>query len=404
MKGLLSGIRVLDLTRMLSGPYGTMLLGDLGAEVIKIEDHVGDFTRYGGHLTPGGISTYFLSINRNKKSVILDLKNPKGREVFYGLVKVSDVVIDNMRPEALRRLRCDFEDLRAFNPNIISCSISGYGHTGPYKNRPAFDLTVQALSGAMALTGEAGGPPCKMGLPVGDVAGGMFAVIGILSALHQRQLTGEGRKVDIALMDCLVSMSCYLAAQYLSTGMDPGPQGSRHELVVPYEAFRAKDNWVVVTCVTPKFWEGLCRSLGLEELLTDERFSDGVKRLGNYQTLTPILRDAFGKKSAKEWLEILEREGVPCAPVNTLGQTLVDPQVIERHMVVDVPHPGGGEVRLAGNPVKISGLEDRFSAPPALGGQTVEVLKELLNYSDAQIRELEAEKVIGSFRREESGN
>jgi CoA:oxalate CoA-transferase len=282
MNNLLSGIRIVDLTRMLAGPYGTMLMGDLGAEIIKIEDHAGDFTRFGGRDPEGGTGTYFLSVNRNKKSVVLDLKHPEGKEIFYDLVKISDVVIDNMRPQALKGLGCDFEDIKEYNPKIISCSISGFGHSGPYRDRPAFDLTVQALSGAMGLTGEEGGPPCKMGLPVGDVAGGMFAVIAILSALHRRQETGRGQKLDIALLDCLVSMSSYLTAFYFANGQDPGPQGSRHEVVVPYQAFPCKDRWIVVTCVTPKFWQGLCRALGLEELIEDKRFEDSQGRLENY--------------------------------------------------------------------------------------------------------------------------
>ncbi len=397
-RGLLSGIRVLDLTRMLAGPYGTLLLADLGAEVIKIEDHLGDFTRYGGHVTPGGVGTYFLAVNRNKRSVVLDLKHPKGREVFYDLVKVSDVVVDNMRPEALRRLGCDFDDLKRFNPRIISCSISGFGHTGPYRDRPAFDLIIQALSGAMGLTGHPGAPPCKMGLPVGDVAGGMFGVIGILAALHHRERTGEGRKIDVALLDSLVSMSSYLAAHYFATGEDPGPQGAKHELIVPYETFPTRDAWIVVTCVTPKFWEGLCRALGLEELLEDDRFDDLVKRRENHDALAEILRGAFQRKTAREWLEILEREGVPCAPVNTLAEALADPQVIHRGMVASVPHPRGGEARLAGNPVKASGIEEVFTAPPELGGQTREVLVELLGYSEERLLALEREKAIGMYR------
>jgi crotonobetainyl-CoA:carnitine CoA-transferase CaiB-like acyl-CoA transferase len=398
MNGLLSGIRILDITRMLAGPYGTMLLGDLGAEVLKIEDHLGDYTRYSSSSTPGTLGNYFLSVNRNKKSVVLDLRLPQGREIFYELVKISDVVIDNMRPQALRRLKCDFDDLKPFNPRIISCSISGFGSSGPYRDRPAFDLTVQALSGAMGLTGEPGGAPVRMGLPIGDVAGGMFAVIGILSALQERQRTGQGRKVDISLLDCLISMSSYLVGHFFATGLDPGPQGSRHEMVVPYEAYPAKDRWLVVTCVTPKFWEGLCRALDLEALITDQRFLDGTKRRENYLGLQSILREAFRKKPVQEWLQLLEKEEVPCAPVNTLAQALNDPQVIHRHMVVDVPHPTGGKIRLAGNPVKVPGIEESFMAPPELGGHTREVLKDLLGYSDTRIQQLENDKIIGLYK------
>ncbi|MBU2547556.1 MAG: CoA transferase [Proteobacteria bacterium] len=400
MKGLLSGVRVLDLTRMLAGPYGTMILGDLGAEVIKIEDQIGDFTRYGGHVTPGGVGTYFLSINRNKKSVVLDLKRAEGREVFYDLVRISDVVMDNMRPEALRRLKCDYEDLKPHNPRIISCSLSGFGRYGPYRDRPAFDLTVQALSGAMGLTGQPDGEPCRMGLPVGDVSGGMFAVIAILAGLQYRNATGEGRKLDVSLLDGLISMTTYLSAYYFMTGEDPGPQGSRHELIVPYEAFPTRDIWIVVTCVTPKFWEGFCRALEVEELITDERFDDPEKRRQNHGLLIPILRDVFSRRTGREWLERLEAEEVPCAPVNTLARALEDPQVLERNMVVTVPHPRAGDIRVAGNPIKAVGLEERFESPPELGGQTREVLADLLNYTEERINQLETEKVIGIYREE----
>jgi CoA:oxalate CoA-transferase len=394
MKGLLSGLRIMDLTRMLAGPYGTMLLGDLGAEVIKVEDPLGDFTRYSGG-EPSGLGTYFLSVNRNKKSVVLDLKNPRGLEAFYDLVRCSDVVMDNMRPKALRRLKCDFADLEPINPRIISCSISGFGHTGPYRDRPAFDLTIQAISGAMGLTGEIGGPPLRMGLPVGDVAGGMFAVIGILAALQERQHSGRGRKIDISLLDCLTSMSSYLAGHFFATGEDPGPQGSRHELVVPYEAFPTKDRWLVVTCVTPKFWEGLCRALDLKALVEDPRFLDGIKRRENYLELQKILRQAFQKRTVEEWLPRLEKEGVPCAPVNSLAQALGDPQLRERRMVVQVPHPKGGQISLAGNPVKASGMEDVFEAPPVLGAHTVEVLRGVLGYSEERIQSLKDDGAIG---------
>jgi len=375
-----------------------MILGDLGAEIIKIEDRMGDFTRYGGHVTPGGIGTYFLSINRNKKSVVLDLKQPAGLAVFYDLVKICDVVVDNMRPDALRRLGCDYEKIKHYNPGIISCSLSGFGHSGPYRDRPAFDLIVQALSGAMGLTGEPGGAPCRMGLPVGDVAGGMFAVIGILAALNHRRTTGQGMKIDVGLLDCLVSMSTYLSAYYFMTGDDPGPQGSRHELIVPYEAFPTKDRWIVVTCVTPKFWECFCRALDMEELIRDERFDTAEKRLKNHDQLTKIIKDTLIRRPGDEWLQRLEAQGVPCAPVNTLAQALEDPQVKERKMTISIPHPRAGEVRLAGNPIKAIGMEERFQCPPELGEHTHEVLAGLLEYPEEKILELEARKVIGIHR------
>lgn len=386
MRGLLSDVRILDLTRMLAGPYGSMLLGDMGAEVIKVEDPGGDYTRLA--------NSYFLSINRNKKTIVLDLKKPQGLEILYDLVRVSDVVLDNMRPRALKKLRCDYEDLKKVNPQIISCSLSGYGHTGPYQDRPAFDLTIQALSGAMSLTGEKDGPPIRMGLPVADVAGGMFAALGIVSAVHYRDTTGIGQKLDISLLDGQISMATYLAAYYLVDGVVPGPQGSRHETIVPYEAFQTRDIWIVVTCVTPKFWEGFCRALELEELITDERFMDGAHRLANYDELIPIIQERFLEKTGDEWIQLLEKEEVPCAPVNTLDRTLNDPQVLSRNMVIEMQHSRLGRLRLAGNPIKASEAEEGFTPPPELGEHTEVILREILGYSQDRIDKLKEEKVI----------
>jgi CoA:oxalate CoA-transferase len=395
MKGLLSGIRILDLTRMLAGPYGTMLLGDMGAEIIKIEDSAGDFTRVASQITHDGVSAYFLSVNRNKRSIILDLKNPEGKAVFCEMVKVSDVVVDNMRPQALRKLKCDFDDLKKFNPKIISCSISGFGHTGPYQDRPAFDLTIQAWSGGMGLTGEKGGAPVRMGIPLADLAGGFFGALAIVSALLNRNITGKGQKLDISLLDCQISLTSYLAAYYFIGGMIAGPQGSRHESIVPYEAFKTKDIWVVVACVTPKFWEGLCRVLGLEQLISDERFKDTMKRLVNHDALFPILQKAFLQKTADEWLRKLDQEGVPSAPVNTIDRALNDPQVLERNMVVEIDHPRG-KFKLAGNPIKTPGPgEEVFLPPPDHGEHTEEILRDLLGYSEEKIKELKAQKAVG---------
>lgn len=388
MRGLLSDIRILDLTRMLAGPYGSMLLGDMGAEVIKVEEPGGDYTRLA--------NSYFLAINRNKKTIVLDLKKPQGLEILYDLVRVSDVVLDNMRPKALKKLRCDYEDLKRVNPQIISCSLSGYGHTGPYQDRPAFDLTIQALSGAMSLTGERDGPPVRMGLPVADVAGGMFAALGIVSALHYRDKTGIGQKLDVSLLDGQISMATYLAAFYLIDGVVPGPQGSRHETIVPYEAFRTRDIWVVVTCVTPKFWEGFCRALELEELISDERFTDGAHRLANYDELIPIIQKRFLEKTGDEWIRLLEKEEVPCAPVNTLDRTLNDPQVLSRNMVIEMEHSRLGRLRLAGNPIKASEAEESFTPPPELGEHTEVILREMLKYSQDRIDKLKEEKVIAT--------
>jgi CoA:oxalate CoA-transferase len=395
MKGLLSDLRILDLTRMLAGPYGTLLLADMGAEIIKIEDHNGDYTRLGVMTSIGKMGAYFLALNRNKKSVVLDLKNPKGLDIFYEMVKVSDVVVDNMRPQALKRLKCDYEDLKKVNPKIISASLSGFGHTGPFKDKTAFDLTIQALSGGMSVTGEVGRPPVRMGFPMGDVGGGMALALSIVSAIHYRDRTGEGQKLDISLMDVQISLASYLTSYYLVGGILSGPQGSRHGTIVPYEAFQTKDIWMVVACVTEPMWEGLCIALELEELIIDERFDNSLKRLKNHDELISILQERFLTKTADEWISRFDESSVPCAAVNTIDRALSHPQTLARDMVIEIDHPHFGSFKLAGNPIKASKVKDVFVSPPQLGEYTAEVLKGVLGYSDAKIKELKDQKLIG---------
>ena len=403
MKGLLSDLRILDLTRMLAGPYGTLLLADMGAEIIKIEDHNGDYTRLGVMTSIGKMGAYFLALNRNKKSVVLDLKNPKGLDIFYEMVKVSDVVVDNMRPQALKRLKCDYEDLKKVNPKIISASLSGFGHTGPFKDKTAFDLTIQAISGGMSVTGEVGRPPARMGFPMGDVGGGMALALSIVSAVHFRDKTGEGQKLDISLMDVQISLASYLTAYYLVGGILSGPQGSRHGTIVPYEAFQTKDIWMVVACVTEPMWEGLCIALELEELIIDERFNNSLKRLNNHDELISILQERFLTKTADEWIARLDESSVPCAPVNSIDRALSHPQTLARDMVIEIDHPRFGPFKLAGNPIKASAVEDVFVPPPQLGEYTAEVLKGVLGYSDDKIKELKDQKLIGVLEEEADG-
>lgn len=403
MKGLLSDLRILDLTRMLAGPYGTLLLADMGAEIIKIEDHNGDYTRLGVMTSIGKMGAYFLALNRNKKSVVLDLKNPKGLDIFYEMVKVSDVVVDNMRPQALKRLKCDYEDLKKVNPRIISASLSGFGHTGPFKDKTAFDLTIQAISGGMSVTGEVGRPPARMGFPMGDVGGGMALALSIVSAVHFRDKTGEGQKLDISLMDVQISLASYLTAYYLVGGILSGPQGSRHGTIVPYEAFQTKDIWMVVACVTEPMWEGLCIALELEELIIDERFNNSLKRLNNHDELISILQERFLTKTADEWIARLDESSVPCAPVNSIDRALSHPQTLARDMVIEIDHPRFGPFKLAGNPIKASAVEDVFVPPPQLGEYTAEVLKGVLGYSDDKIKELKDQKLIGVLEEEADG-
>jgi len=396
MNSLLSGIRILDLSRVLAGPYGTLLMGDLGAEVIKIEDpQEGDPTR---NITPqkvGGEDPYFLGLNRNKKSITLKLTIPQGKEVFHRLVKICDVVYDNFRPDVLEKLGADYDTLKKVNRRIISCSVSGFGHTGPLQNRPAFDLTLQAMGGAMSVTGEPGRPPVRLGLPMGDLAGGMFAAYAISAALFQREKTGEGMKIDISLLDCQVSLLTYMAQYYLFNGIVPGPIGSGHQSIVPYQAFKSQDIWIVVAVFVEKFWPKFCKVLGLETLATDPRFDKNKSRLQNRSTLIPILEEAILKWKGEDLLKKLDEEDVPAAPVNTLDRILSAPQILSRNMVVEIDHPKARKFKSVGNPVKVSLFpEEKFEPPPLLGQHNELVYCGMLGFSSADLQTWKREGII----------
>ena len=403
MPQLLSNVRILDLSRMLAGPYGSMLLGDLGAEVIKIEEPAGDFTRTPAQYHMGGIGAYFLAINRNKKSVVIDLTAPGGQEVFHDLVKISDVVFDNLRPAALKKIGADYETLKRTNPKIISCSLSGFGQGGPDRDLPAYDLTIQARGGAMGITGEKDGAPVRMGLPMGDLGGGMFAAYAIAAALFDRERTGQGRRLDISLLDCQASLLTYMATYHSIGGLIPKPQGSSHEILTPYQAFKAKDLFLVVACPTEKFWQSLCRALGREDLASHPHFKDAFQRIVHRQELYQILGEIFQTRTVDEWMGVLRREDVPSAPVNTLDRVMKDSQLLHRNMVIEVAHPAGGSFKAVGNPVKAEGAEEVFHHPPALGEHTEEILRGLLEYSAHKIQDLIGKKiVIRSEKREQT--
>ncbi|MFH1421957.1 MAG: CoA transferase [Planctomycetota bacterium] len=396
MQQPLVGVRILDLTRMLTGDYAAMLLGDLGAEVIKIEEHSkGDPLRKMPPHFIEGESAYFLSINRNKKSLTLDITVDKGREIFYQLVERSDVVFDNFRPGVLERLGADYETLKEHNPQIICCSISSYGQTGPYREYPGFDLVLQAYSGTMSYTGEPGRVPVRMGIPMGDLAGSMFAAYSIASALFARELTGEGRRIDLSLLDCLISMHTYVAQYYFTTGENPQLIGSGHQSVVPYRAYRTKDGFLTIAVFVEKFWALLCNVINEPQLADDPKFNSTAARLKNRTEVDKLLEEKFLTKTTEEWTLLLGKEGVPAAPVNTLDQVFKDPQVVARKMVVEVEHPKCGKLKMLGNPVKQPGVqEQKLSAAPLLGQHTEQLLQELLGLSKDEIEELKKEKII----------
>jgi crotonobetainyl-CoA:carnitine CoA-transferase CaiB-like acyl-CoA transferase len=385
----LSGVRVLDLTLIMAGPYCTLLLADLGAEVIKIErPGVGESAREVPPHYFEGESAYFIAMNRNKKSITLDLKNEKGKKVFYQLAESSDVVVDNFRPGVVQRLGVDFDTLKEINPRIICCSISGYGQTGPFKDRPAFDLIVQARGGIMSYTGEPGRMPVRMGAPMGDLSGGLFASNALMAALYQREQTGRGQKIDISLLDCQISLLAYRAQNLFVGGEIAQPVGAGHVSIHPIGAFKTKTFDIVLDCNMQRIFEELCEAIGSPNVANDPRFLTRESRLKNKDELYDILEKAFLEKTGEEWLELLDGR-IPIGPINTIDKALSDPQVLSRNMVAQVEYEGGKKLNVLGNPMKLSEVEnEKFDTPPRLGQHTDQVLEEILKYSSEEIEEL----------------
>jgi len=392
----LSGVRILDLTRFLAGPYCTMILADLGAEVIKIEPPEGDESRHQKAYRYGDETAYYISANRNKRGIVLDLKLPEGRQVFYELVAHADVVVDNYRAQTLRRLGADYEQLRQIKPEIICCSLTAFGDEGAAAARPGYDLVIQAMGGGMSLTGEPGRPPARMGLPIGDVAGGMFATQGILAALYERTRSGQGQQVRTSLLAAQIALHTYVAAYYWQSGEEPGPVGSAHASMVPYQAFRTSDGWMAVVAHTPKFYANFCTALGRTDLISHPHFADLSMRLEHRAAFLAIIDPIMASRSTAEWTERLVTTDVPCGPVQSVGQALADPLILAQNMVVEVEHHAGFRVRVAGNPIKFSRTPaEQFVSPPRLGEHSVQVLQELLHYDAARILQLAGTGALG---------
>ncbi|MFM0323514.1 CaiB/BaiF CoA transferase family protein [Caballeronia glebae] len=391
----LNGVRILDLSMFLAGPFCTQQLADLGAEIIKIEPKTGDSTRVLPPHFHNGESLYFLSANRSKKGMVLDLSQTEGREILYRLAANADVVVDNFRPGVTRKLGVDFATLSEINPRIICCSISGYGQDGPYAKRPAYDMIVQALSGGMSLTGEPGARAVRAGIPIGDICAGLHAVIGILAALREREQSGKGQFIDISMLDVQVAMLSYQGVYHLFSGDVPGRQGRGHASIPTYASFEAADGDDVLICAnTEKMWQALCDVLELPELPADPRFVTNELRHANRDALEPLLTQAFAGRTRDDWLARLNEKGVPCAPVNSVADALADPQVRHRDMVHPLTHHLGGEIEVLGNPIKLSRSPcGAFRSPPLLGQHTEEIMRELA-YAADEIGSLRARGVI----------
>jgi CoA:oxalate CoA-transferase len=393
--GLLDGVRVLDLTRFLAGPFAGMVLGDLGAEVIKVEQMTGDSTRYNPPYYFEGDSAYFLSINRNKKSIAIDLKSAAGRKILHDLVRTADVIIDNLRAPQRQALGLSFETLKEINPAIVSTSVTGFGSDGPYEDRPAYDIIVEALAGVMSLTGPVGGPSVRAGVPIGDITAGLYAVIGVLAALESRRRTGEGSHVDVGMLDCQVSLLSYLAQYYLVSGVVPSHQGREHVSIPTYNTFVAGDGIeIVVAANTQEMWRSLCEVLGRPDLVEDPRFPDNAARLNHKAEVVALLQDEITKWDAEGLHHALVEAGVPVAPINSVDAALSDPQVRHREMVVQAPHHSGRSFVTLGVPIKSeTTATSEFLSPPALGADSIALLDEL-GYTAEQARELAAQGVV----------
>ena len=396
MSAPLSGITILDLSRILAGPYCTMVLGDLGAEVLKVEPPYGDDSRNWGPPFVEGESAYFLAVNRNKRSICINLKRASGRDLLHRLADKADVLVENFRPGTLDSLGFSYETIRAARPEIIYCSISGYGHSGRLKPRPGYDAVMQGEGGWMSLTGEPDGPPLKLGASLADIFTGTMATQGILAALHQRNTTGKGQKIDIALFDSVLATLCYQAQGYLLTGESPERLGNRHPSLSPYETFETSDGYVIVGVGNDALWRSFCRAVGRPDLDV-AGFETNALRVENYVELKKLLVPMFLSGSTQHWLDLLEPAEIPVGRVRSVPEALSNPQAVDRQMLIEVEHPTVGRMRMTGNPIKMSSLPDVPALPPPrLGQHTEEVLSEKLNLSSEEIETLRGEGALGS--------
>ena len=379
MNGPLKGIRVVELAQIMAGPTCGMLLADMGADVIKVEKLPGgDDTRSYSRPSVNGESAAFMMLNRNKRGIAVNLKPPEGLEVVKKLLLTADVVTENYRKGTLEKLGLGWDVLHALNPRLVYCVVSGYGRTGPYADKGGFDLIAQGFAGLMSITGEPGGAPVKSGSPIADINAGIFAALGVVSALHARNASGRGQMVDTSLMEAAIQQTYWQSAIYLATGENPGPSGSAHILTAPYQAFPTADGWINVGGANQANWERIAKAIGREDLIADPRFVTNGERMRHLAELTPLIAERMKSRTSAEWIAEFEAAGVPVGPINRIGDMLADPQVAAREMVVEVEHPKAGRTKAIGMPVKFSETPCAVTRPsPLLGQHTREILGSL---------------------------
>lgn len=395
MPGPLDGIKVLDLTRVLAGPYATMLLGDLGAEVIKIEQpDTGDESRNFGPFK-NGFSLYFMSVNRGKRSVTLNLKTERGQAIFKQLLAHTDVLVENFRPGTMEKFGLDYDVLKTEYPSLIYAACSGFGQTGPYAQQGAYDMIIQGIGGIISITGEPEGPPVRVGTSISDITAALFTTIGVLSALHHRNQTGKGQFVDVAMLDSLVAVLENAVVRYFATGEAPKPLGARHPAITPFEAFASADGHVIIALGNDTLWAKFCAHVNREELISDKRFRTNADRTENHAELFPILSEIMSQRTTDAWIEALGKIGVPCGSINAMDKVVSHPQVQAREMITRITHQITGEVEVPGVPIKLSETPGNVDAPaPSLGEHTTEVLTNLLKMSPDEVAKLKQDGVI----------
>ncbi len=395
MKKPLRGIKVLDFTRVLAGPYCAMMLCDMGAEVIKVErPKTGDDARFFGPFIKGE-SGYYMSLNRGKKSITLNLKHEEGKEIVKRLIKKVDVILENFRPGTMDKLGFGYQDIKKINPRIIYASTSGYGQTGPISRMAGYDIVAQAVGGIMSITGSSDGPPTRVGTSIADILAGMFTAYGVMIALYNRDKTRKGTKIDVAMVDSVACVLENAIIRYFATGKSPKPIGSRHPSLVPFDMFKTRDGYMVIAIGNEKLWHRFCQAIGRKSFLKDPRFINNEKRLTNEKILKSLIERWTKKKTVKELLIIFNESGIPCGPVNSMERMVCHPQIIFRNMIQEIRHPVAGKIKMAGIPLKMAGFSDKIPGrPPLLGEHTEEILKKYLRYSSKRIKELKKKSVI----------